>query len=188
MKEILKRNSKGKKVLLLFVLTNLVYAFMLLVTIPKVMDFSGGMQLPDILPTGYSVEYVKLLFENLGVKGREAYLFNQIPVDMIYPSLFGISYCLVLAFFLNKLKKLDSFLAYACLLPVAAGFFDYLENLGIIQMLRNYPDNSNILIETTNVFTIVKSAFTSIYFVVLTLVLMAFGVKKFSKKDDKKQV
>ena len=186
MKEILKRNSKGKKVLLLFVLTNLVYAFMLLVTIPKVMRFSNGMKLPDMLPTGYTVEYVNLLFNILGEKGRETYLLNQIPVDMIYPFLFGISYCLVLVFFLNKLGKLDSFLGYLCLLPVLAGIFDYCENLGIIQILRNYPDNSDLLIETTNVFTILKSTFTSLYFVVLIVVLVAVGVKKLLKKDDSK--
>jgi hypothetical protein len=185
MKEILKRNSKRKKVLLLFVLTNLVYAFMLLVTIPKVMGFSKGMKLLDMLPTGYNIEYVNLLFNTLGEKGRETYLFNQIPIDMIYPFLFGISYCLVLAFFLNKLKKLDSFLVYLCLLPVFAGIFDYFENIGIIRMLSNYPNNSNFLIETTNLFTVLKSIFTSIYFVVLIVVLVTVGVQKIFNKNKR---
>jgi len=185
MKEILKRNSKGKKVLFLFVLTNLVYAFMLLVTIPKVMDFSGGMKLLDMLPTGYNSEYVNLLMSNLGEKGRETYLFKQIPVDMIYPFLFGISYCLILAFFLNKLKKLDSFLIYLCLLPVFAGIFDYFENIGIIRMLSNYPNYSNFLIEITNLFTVLKSAFTSIYFVVLIVTMVIVGVQKLINKNKK---
>jgi len=172
-------------VLLLFVLTNLVYAFMLLVTIPKVMGFSGGMKLLDMLPTGYNSEYVNLLFSNLGEKGRETYLFKQIPVDMIYPFLFGISYCLILAFFFNKLKKLDSFLIYLCLLPVFAGIFDYFENIGIIRMLNNYPNNSNFLIEITNLFTVLKSTFTSIYFIVLIVTMVIVGVQKLINKNKK---
>jgi len=189
MKEIVKRNIKGKKVLILFILTNSVYAFMLLVSIPKVMVFSDGMKLLDMLPTGYNAEYVNLLFSKLGEKGRHIYLFDQIPIDMIYPFLFGISYCLVLAFFLNKLGKLDSFLIYLCLLPVLAGFFDYLENFGIISMLSNYPENANLLISTTNLFTVLKSIFTSIFFVVLIVIMIAVGIQKLLNKDNKdKQV
>lgn len=186
MKEIIRRNITGRKVLLFFILTNLVYAFMLIVSIPKVMIFSDGMKLLDMLPTGYNAGYVKLLFDTLGEKGRETYLFNQIPIDMVYPFLFGISYCLVLAFFLNKLRKLDSFLFYFCLLPIFAGFFDYFENIGIIRMLNNYPNNSTSLIETTNLFTILKSIFTSIYFVILIVVMITVGTQKLLKKPSHK--
>jgi len=184
MKEIVKRNIQGGKVLILFILTNLVYAFMLLVSIPKVMAFSDGMKLLDMLPTGYNTEYVNSLFSKLGEKGRETYLFNQIPIDMIYPGLFGISYCLVLAFFLNELRKLDSFFIYLCLLPILAGFFDYLENFGIISMLSNYPENTNFLISSTNIFTVLKSIFTSIFFVVLLVTMITTGIQKLRNRDN----
>ncbi|HFA49966.1 MAG TPA: hypothetical protein ENJ95_13240 [Bacteroidetes bacterium] len=183
MKNLIKRNINGSKVLSLFILTNIVYAFMLLVTIPKVMNFSGGMKLLDMLPAGYNARYVKLLFGSLGEKGREVYLFNQIPVDMVYPFLFGITYCLVLAYFLDKLKKLNSPLIYLCLLPVLAGVFDYGENIGIIKMLNSYPNISNILIETTNISTILKSVFTTIYFVVLLVTMLAVGINKLRSRQ-----
>ena len=57
LKKIIEKNSSGKKVLGLFILTNLVYAFMLLVTIPKTMVFSNGMKLLDMMPTGYDYNY-----------------------------------------------------------------------------------------------------------------------------------
>ncbi len=177
MKEIIYNNIKGKKVLLLFILTNLVYAFMLLVTIPKVMSFSNGMKLLDMLPTGYNAEYVNSLFDILGEKGREVYLFNQIPIDMIYPFLFGISFCLVLAYFFQKLSKLNGYFLYLCLLPVVAGIFDYLENIGIITMLINYPNLSKSLITTTNIFTIFKSVFTTVYFVILFVTIVMVIIK-----------
>ena len=167
MKDIIKRNISGKKIILLFILTNVTYAFMLTITIPKVMSFAGGMKLLDMMPTGYNSEYVNSLLSALGTTGRNAYLFNQIPVDMIYPFLFGITYCLLLAYILNKIGKLESSLFYLCLIPLFSGLFDYCENFGIITMLNTYPDNSPLLSKTTNAFSVLKSSFTTIYFFIL---------------------
>jgi hypothetical protein len=141
------------------------------------MTFSNGMKLLDMMPTGYSSEYVLSLFETLGVNGREAYLYNQIPVDMNYPFLFGISYCLLIACFLKKLNKLDSTFFYLCFLPIIAGIADYLENFGIINMLINYPNLSQISMDATNIFSIVKSMSTALYFIALIFTLLLFGIK-----------
>ena len=185
MKELIKRNITGKKVLLLFLLTNIVYALMLIVTIPMAMNYSNGMKLLDMMPTGYSAEYVNLLFSTLGENGRNAYLFKQIPLDMIYPLLFGISYSLVFAYFLNKLDKLNGPLIYISLIPLAAGAFDYLENIGIIVMLSNYPGISNLALTATNLFTILKSLFTTVYFVVLLITYVAVVIKQINEKRKK---
>jgi len=178
MKDLIKRNISGKKILVLFILTNIIYAIMLTITIPKVMSFSGGMKLLDMMPTGYNAEYVNSLLNTLGDKGRDAYLFYQLPIDMIYPFLFGVSYCLVLAYFLNRLGKLESYLFFLCFLPLFSGLFDYFENIGIITMLNSYPDNSIILTKATNVFSVLKSSFTTIYFIILTIFLIVFGRSK----------
>ena len=52
MKNLIKRNLGGKKVLFLFISTSILYIFMLVITIPKVMRYSGGMKLLDMIPTG----------------------------------------------------------------------------------------------------------------------------------------
>ena len=176
-KAIVNKNLSGKKILFLFVLTNLIYAIMLIVTIPKTMAFSNGMKLLDMMPTGYNSEYINSLFETLGVNGREVYLYNQIPIDMIYPFLFGISYCLLIAYFLKKINKFNSTFFYLCFLPIIAGTADYLENFGIINMLISYPNLSQISMDTTNVFSVVKSMTTTIYFIALIIILLLFGVK-----------
>jgi len=182
MKDIIKKSINGKKILLLFILTNIIYAVMLTITIPKVMRFAGGMKLLDMMPTGYNSEYVNSLLSALGATGRNAYLFNQIPVDMIYPFLFGITYCLLLAYILNKLGKLESSLFYLCFIPLFSGLFDYCENIGIITMLNNYPDNSIILTQATNVFSVLKSFFTTIYFIILIAFLIVLGKSKLFQK------
>jgi len=176
-----QRNITGKKVLSLFVVTNAVYAFMLTVTIPKTMEFSNGMKLLDMLPMGYDFNYVNQLFNALGEIGRETYLSNQIPVDMIYPLLFGISYCLVLAYFLNKLGKLKPPLAYLCLLPFLVGAMDYAENIGIIALLNGYPEIDNSTVTITSAFSLLKSTATTLYFVILIISLAALGIRTLRK-------
>ncbi|PIA77423.1 hypothetical protein BFR04_08220 [Gaetbulibacter sp. 4G1] len=175
--KIIEKNISGKKVLGLFILTNVVYTFMLTVTIPKTIEFSNGMKLLDMMPAGYDLNYVSELFSSLGENGRMTYLNNQIPVDMIYPLLFGLSYCLLLGYFLKKLNKLNSPYTYLCLIPIIAGIADYLENLGIITMLKNYPELTEITVYATNMFSVIKSISTSIFFIVLIVVLITLGIK-----------
>ena len=170
-------NISGKKVLGLFILTNAVYLFMLTVTIPKTMAFSNGMKLLDMMPTGYNSNYIRELFNALGDIGRGTYLTNQIPVDMVYPLLFALTYCLLLAYFLKKLNKLIAPFSYLCLLPIIAGIADYLENFGIIAMLKSYPDLTEITVKTTNSFSVLKSISTSVFFIVLIIVLIILGFK-----------
>ena len=180
--KILEKNSSGKKVLGLFILTNVVYLFMLLVTIPKTMGFSNEMKLLDMLPTGYNQDYVNKLFRALGENGREVYLTNQIPVDMIYPLLFGLTYSLLLAYFLIKLNKLKSPFSFLSLLPIIAGIADYLENIGIIAMLNSYPDLTKTIVNTTNTFSVIKSISTSVFFITLIIILIILGIKFVKKK------
>jgi len=179
--KFLEKNTSGKKILGLFILTNVVYLFMLFVTIPKTMGFSNGMKLLDMLPTGYNRDYVNELFRTLGENGRETYLTNQLPVDMIYPLLFGLTYSLLLAYFLKKLNKLKSPFTYLCLLPIIAGIVDYLENIGIITMLNNYPDLTETTVNATNTFSVIKSTSTSIFFIAVIVIFIILGIK-FAKK------
>ncbi len=178
---MIDQNISGKKVLIFFILTNLIYAFMLTITIPKTMEFSNGMKLLDMMPTGYNFEYIQSLFSTLGENGREVYLFNQIPVDMVYPLLFAISYSLLMGYFLKKLNKFDSEYFYLCLLPIIAGVADYMENMGIIMMLKSYPDIAQFTATVTSVFSIIKSMATSIYFLALIITLIILGIKMIKK-------
>ena len=180
--KFIKGHISGKKVLGLFILTNSVYVFMLTVTIPKTMEFSNGMKLLDMMPTGYDLNYVNELFNSLGEIGRHTYLTNQIPLDMIYPLLFGITYCLILAYFLNKLNNLNLPYTYLYLMPIIAGIADYLENFGIITMLKSFPNITTVTVKLTNYFSIIKSASTSIFFIVLIVILIILGVKAINRK------
>lgn len=175
--KLIRRHIQGKKVLLLFALTTVVYLTMILITIPKVMAYANGMPLLDMMPFGYDIAYVNDLFDALGIKGRAAYLSNQIPLDMTYPALFAISYCLILGFFLNKLNKLKTALVVGCLLPFVGGAMDYAENIGIIALLNNYPKLSDRTVTITSYFSLLKSMVTTLYFIILIGALVTLGIK-----------
>lgn len=178
---LVQRNIQGKKVLLFFSLSTIVYLIMIFATIPKVMAFAGEMPLLDMMPMGYDLEYIRTLFDTLGKRGRAAYLYNQIPLDMVYPALFAIGYCLILGFFLNKLNKLKKPFVFLCLLPLVAGAMDYGENIGIISMLNDYPTISRNTATITSSFSLLKSTFTTLYFVILIGFLMLLGIKTLRK-------
>jgi len=174
---IIEKNLNGKKIVLLFLLTNLVYVFMLKVTIPMILSFAKGMKTLDMMPLGYDSDYIKTFFDTLGERGRSVYLYYQIPVDMVYPFLFGLSYCLLIAYFLKKLHKLKTPYIYLCFLPIIAGLADYAENLGIINMLTKYPELTPFSMHATNAFSIVKSMTTTFYFAALIITLIVLGIK-----------
>lgn len=177
------KTISGKSILLLFIATNIVYAIMILVTIPKVMSFADGMKLLDVIPFGYETEYVRQLFDSLGENGRNAYLTRQLPLDMIYPGLFAVCYSLITVYLLTKMDKFQGWIVNLAFLPVVVGLADYLENAGIITMLLNYPEQTRLMVELTSTFSVVKALSTTVFFFALMAVLIAFGIQ-YAKRNS----
>ena len=180
-RELLSRHASGKKIFLLFLATQVVYGAMLLFSIPRVLQHSTGMQILDLLPTGYSAEYVQRLFETLGEIGREVYLFQQIPLDMIYPALFAITYSLLLTFLFKRVFSIENRIQNLNVLPIIAGLLDYLENFWIVIMLSIYPIFKSWLAYLTSVFTVLKSISVTLVFVLLIIVVIMFVIKKLQR-------
>ena len=120
-------------------------------------------------PTGYSFEYVIKLLDTLGSDGRELYLYRQLPLDFIYPGLFAGSCSLLLSWLFLKTQQTNSKLFYFCYIPLAAGLFDYLENIFIVSILASYPNVSEVSISLASTMTIAKSALTTVFFVLLII-------------------
>ncbi len=179
---LIQRKSSGKNVLLFFIPAMFIYVLMLSYTIPGVEKYTHGMKLFDLSPSGYSYEYAKDLLVNLGDSGRELYLYNQLPLDFLYPALFAISCSLLLSWLFLKTKNSSSRLFYLCLVPLAAGVFDYIENIMIISLITGYPDISPAQVGVASFATITKSVLTTLFFLVLTVA----GVASFFNKDKTK--
>jgi len=182
MKKLILQFSTGKRILILFLLSTTVYVLMLAVTIPKTTAFANGMKLPDMMPEGYNQKYIMDLFTALGEQGRYSYLYQQLPLDMVYPTLFALCYSLMLAYFLKKINRQHGLLIYLSYLPLIGGLADYAENLGLIVMLKQFPGISETLIVVNSGFSVVKSSTTTVYFAVLLFVLGALAINQFKWK------
>lgn len=150
------------------------YSLMLLYTIPQVEQHAPGMKLFDLSPSGYSLDYALELLGALGGKGRDTYLYLQLPVDFVYPGLFAVSCCLLLSWLFSKSLKANSRMFYLCFIPVVAGLFDYLENICIVRMLTSYPDVTTLHVAFASTLTILKSVFTTAFFMLLIVGTILF--------------
>ena len=165
----MQRVSTGKVVIALIIPAIIVYFAMLLYTIPQVSAYAPGINLFDLSPTGYSFEYAIKLLDTLGSDGRELYLYRQLPLDFIYPGLFAGSCSLLLSWLLLKTQNTNSKLFYCSYIPVAAGLFDYFENIFIVSILTSYPNVSEVSISLASSMTIAKSVLTTAFFGVLII-------------------
>ena len=134
-----------------------VYAMMMLITLARRLEISGGIPVFDMMPAGYDNQYALDLLSALGSEGRDYYLWRQIPLDFIYPALFGISFFLLATWLADKTPAFQRILRLTAVVALAAGAFDYIENIFIILVIRNYPDLSELLVQAASVATLFKS-------------------------------
>lgn len=161
----------------LFILTQIVYVFMLTVTIPHVRGYADDMELFDLRPTGYSADYAHDLLDALGEEGRHAYLVRQLPADAIYPALFAVSYALLLTLLFRYGFRSSGSIQHLNGVPVLAGLLDYLENIGIGLMLARFPDFSPWLAGVTSLLSIAKSVATTLTFTLVLIGVVAAIVR-----------
>ena len=178
----LKKLASGKIVSILFTLTMAIYLLMLFYSIPMVERFAPNTALFDLSPSGYSYQHAMSLLEELGNEGRQIYLSLQLPLDFVYPGLFAISYTLLLIWLFSKSLKNKSRIFYLALIPALGGLFDYLENIYIFRMINSFPDLSPRLVQVASTFTLLKSIFTTIFFLLLFAGLAAFVFTKYKTK------
>ena len=167
--DFMQRKASGKNVLLLFVLTMAVYLLMLSVTIPRVQSYAPDTALFDLSPTGYTHSQAMTLLESLGHDGRSAYLFPQLTLDFVYPGLFAVCFALMFIWVYSKRVRSDSKFLYLAILPALGGLFDYVENILIIRMITTFPDVTEGLVSAASSATLLKSAFSTVSFLLLIL-------------------
>lgn len=169
---------KGNTVLYLLLVTNSIYLFMILYTIPQTTAFANGMSILDLKPLGYDLNYVNQLFAQLGDAGRMYYHKTQLAVDFIYPLLFIVCYTALAIYTTVRLKKAYKPFKWLYWLPLVAGLSDYAENLFIHHMLNTYPKINPTTVTLSSIASVVKSSTTSIYFIlIITAGVVVIGQK-----------
>jgi uncharacterized membrane protein YdcZ (DUF606 family) len=119
-----------------------------------------------------------LLLFTLGDQGRQVYALKQIPLDLLYPGLSGIAYCLTIAYLLQRLGQAETRWIYLCYAPLICALFDYLENIGIIVMLNQYPSVPDHVVEISSFMTVFKFTFGVSYFLIVIILLLVWLTRK----------
>lgn len=168
----------GKKTLALFIISNLVNVFMLTVTIPQVVQYSGGLKPFDLMTSGYDVDYARAFLTNLGDEGRGYYLSHHLALDMIYPALYGLGGAAVWLWLLSKTPFRRDIFGWIGVLPLISSGADYIENGLIITLLLRFPEIPEIVTLLSSIATTFKSSTMLVFISLLVFLLLAIGVRK----------
>lgn len=150
----------GKVAVVAAMLAATVYFTMVSVTLAH-LEVVSGQQPFDMRPFGYSPTDAATLLDALGMAGRKYYLSHQIPLDMLYPALLALTLSNTIFWFGSRMPN-RRFVRLGVTLSVSSGLFDYIENFGIVAIIRSWPDVPDYVVYATSTATISKSLTTTL--------------------------
>ena len=108
---------------------------------------------------GYTYEKAYDMLTALGAEGRIFYLTKILPMDFLFPLTYMLFYAGFMALFIKRATQKK---AYRVLLfiPVLAMLFDWIENIGIIALLKSYPNLPELAVLTASISGMLKFIFT----------------------------
>lgn len=181
----LTKRINGWWVIASLIISNAAFLLMLNTTLAQTSTMAGGKKILDMMPGGYSIDYVNDLFEALGPAGRDYYLSYQLPFDFVYPFLFAFSGLVAISYFLKYLSLSKTKWIWLIAFPLLAGIADYAENFGIINLLKTYPDIRSFQVNLTAGFSIIKSSTSTLYWISFLVLLIVFLIRKTKGQSHK---
>lgn len=111
------------------------------VTVPRIQEVSQGAGILD-MHIYYTAHEANALLGQLGPEGRRVYTGLLLSFDFIFPALYAVTFSLAVALLFRTGFPAWPFLRFLYGVPLAAGLFDWSENVSILAMLLKYPDFS----------------------------------------------
>ncbi len=129
---------------------------------------------------GYSSAQANSIVTALGEQGRLFYLTKIIPIDFVFP----VTYMLMYAGWIARLSKNVLPVKQAkrlLILPLLAMLFDWLENIGIIFILTQYPSMPDGAVALASTAGMIKFAFTLCSMVTIVVLFVVSLLRRRSK-------
>lgn len=124
------------------------------------------------LHSNETLETLQHFFEQITEEGRAIHYQTTVVVDMVFPFAYGLFFILLLARFLQKGFGATSNWIYLAYFPVLLMGVDFLENIQILNLLKNSHQLTAELVEHTAQLTFLKNILIS---AVLGLVILTGG-------------
>ena len=131
------------------------------------------------LQFGFTRTHAFEILNNLGDKGRSLYQTLEWTMDVAYPLAYGCFFTLLTLFLFKKLNIRPS-LRPLGLLTLVGVCFDFLENMGILNLINSFPNLSDSAVNFASIANILKwiTAGAGMLLAIGTLILWVF--KRFS--------
>lgn len=138
----------------------------------KILDFEFG----------YSIEKAYQMLTLLGNEGRYFYLTRILPLDFPFPMASMLFYFYLTSYLLKKIDGGKSLLNLVLLFPVLCMLFDWMENICIIVMLKQYPSISLAFCSFGSYMTILKSIFIYMKTIAIIILLITAIILFFKRR------
>lgn len=134
----------------------------------------------------YNLKEISAYFENIKPDGRTIHQQLTSVNDMIFPFAYGPFFILILAFLLKKLFGKNSKCLLLSLFPIITMGIDYLENLNTLEMLNNFPNLTEQMVNTGSFLTEMKNLSSQITNILIAILSIALIVKMANNMKMKK--
>lgn len=179
MKKIIEKATLGKALLftIIFIVMYIIINFTS-VGVTGLLKITNGASILDF-EFGYSMDKANHMLTVLGEDGRRFYLTKIIPIDFPFPFAYMLCYAGWISLLVKYIAPLSA-AKYLTFVPLFAMLFDWIENIGIILMLSNYPNMPMLAIYTASISGILKTLFTlgSISIILVSLTIYFVNIKR----------
>ena len=146
-------------------------------TAAQVKNISGGTSILD-LNFGNSPQHISHTISTLGEAGRKYYQTHFLIVDFFYAMVYALFYFWTILFLLHKNQIRKKSLFNACIFPIVGMLFDWLENLFICLLIKNWTNQSELLCTLFNISNIIKFLFVYLSLLVVVLCFLYYFFQK----------
>ena len=142
-------------------------------------EITGGASILDF-EMGYTHAEAHEMLTSLGTEGRTFYLTRIVPLDFPFPLACMLMFTGWIALLIKQIKP-KNWNKYLLFIPVLAMMSDWLENAGIITLLKSYPDLSERAVSYTSILGMIKLMLLSgniVITVILIVVLILSLIRR----------
>ena len=173
----------GWRVIILFLADALMMGYIMPLAAGIMAFAANNSVLPLDLMFFYTPVKAFEMIEKYGEAGRSIYFKIELTADIVYLIIYTLFYGLLISWLFQRAFKPESNMQKWNVMPVGAGFFDLLENVGIVSMLSMYPSKPAILAWLTMLFGSLKWAFALISIGLVLVGLVRAAMNRFRKQE-----
>jgi hypothetical protein len=130
---------------------------------------------------GYTKNQFYDLLSSIGSIGITYYKIYVLFIDILYPTIYCISYSLLLSLFFKNSFSSNHYFQLFNVFPFLIGFADIFENISIAYLLFAFPTQNQFIVKLASSFSLLKWGFTMYNILLMFTGLFAWGFRTLMK-------